>query len=353
MAIIKVTNSKGTLSGAINYITQEGKTEEQLISGKDCMPESATDEMKATKEQFNKTEGRQYYHYVQSFSKEENITPQKAHEIALEWAEKNFKGYEVLIATHKDREHIHSHLIVNSVSFEDGRKYHTSKHDLEELKKDSDRICEREGLSIIKEPSKDITTFSHDKYKVLEKAMTGQGKSYVLQTGLDVSNSLKKCITKDDFIKDMESKGYKINWNDTRKHITFTTPKGEKVRNSNLEKTFKQDKFSKGGMEYELQCNRKRAKETRTTGTEYTSNVDWSAVRNTIESQGGRIENEGSRISKQLGNEVVGTVQSKVRAVQERTKRALGEDRPKDKPVEGEQRPIRNVNKSRGFDFDR
>ena len=183
--------------------------------------------------------------------------------------------------------------------------------------------------------------------------MTGQGKSYVLQTGLDVSNSLKKCITKDDFIKDMESKGYKINWNDTRKHITFTTPTGEKVRNSNLEKTFKQDKFSKGGMEYELQCNRKRAKETRTTETEYTSNVDWSAVRNTIESQGGRIENEGSRISKQLGNEVVGTVQSKVRAVQERTKRALGEDRPKDKPVEGEQRPIRNVNKSRGFDFDR
>lgn len=97
MAIIKVTNSKGTLRGAINYITQEGKTEEQLISGKDCMPESATDEMKATKEQFNKSEGRQYYHYVQSFSKEENITPQKAHEIALEWAEKNFKGYEVLI----------------------------------------------------------------------------------------------------------------------------------------------------------------------------------------------------------------------------------------------------------------
>lgn len=346
MAIIKVTNSKGTLSGAINYITQEGKTEEQLISGKDCMPESATDEMKATKEQFNKTEGRQYYHYVQSFSKEENITPQKAHEIALEWAEKNFKGYEVLIATHKDREHIHSHLIVNSVSFEDGRKYHTSKHDLEELKKDSDRICEREGLSIIKEPSKDITTFSHDKYKVLEKAMTGQGKSYVLQTGLDVSNSLKKCITKDDFIKDMESKGYKINWNDTRKHITFTTPTGEKVRNSNLEKTFKQDKFSKGGMEYELQCNRARAEQERVTGTSYTTDVDWSAVRDNVQS-------EENRVPEQLGNEVTRAIQQKVRAVEERTKRTIGESRTEDKSVTNEQRPVKTINKSRDFELDR
>ena len=317
MAIIKVTNSKGTLSGAINYITQEGKTEEQLISGKDCMPESATDEMKATKEQFNKTEGRQYYHYVQSFSKEENITPQKAHEIALEWAEKNF-----------------------------GRKYHTSKHDLEELKKDSDRICEREGLSIIKEPSKDITTFSHDKYKVLEKAMTGQGKSYVLQTGLDVSNSLKKCITKDDFIKDMESKGYKINWNDTRKHITFTTPTGEKVRNSNLEKTFKQDKFSKGGMEYELQCNRARAEQERVTGTSYTTDVDWSAVRDNVQS-------EGNRVPEQLGNEVTRAIQQKVRAVEERTKRTIGESRTEDKSVTNEQRPVKTINKSRDFELDR
>ncbi len=177
MADIKVTNSKGTLSGAINYITQKEKTEEQLISGKDCIADNAQDEMKATKEQFNKTGGRQYYHYVQSFGKEEDITPQKAHDIALEWAEKNFKGYEVLVATHNDREHIHSHLIVNSVSFEDGRKYHTSKKDLEELKKDSDRICEREGLSVIKEPSKDITTFSQDKYQVMQKAIKAKGKA--------------------------------------------------------------------------------------------------------------------------------------------------------------------------------
>jgi len=105
MAVIKVTNSKATLNKAINYVTKEEKTDERLVSGINCTSGTALDEMKATKEQFNKLEGRQYYHYVQSFSPKENITHDKAHQIALEWAENNFKGYEVLVATHKDKEH--------------------------------------------------------------------------------------------------------------------------------------------------------------------------------------------------------------------------------------------------------
>lgn len=351
MAVIKVTNSKGTLSGAVNYITQGEKTADYLISGKDCVAENALEEMRATKEQFNKTEGRQYYHYVQSFSKDENITPQKAHEVAREWAESNFKGFEVLVATHQDREHLHSHLIVNSVSFEDGGKYHSSKKDLEELKKDSDRICEKEGLSIIKEPSKDITTFNQDKYRVLEKAMTGQCKSYVLQTALDASESLSKATTKEEFIKDMENKGYKVNWSDTRKHVTFETPTGEKVRNSNLEKTFKQEKFTKGGMKHELQCNRERAKHA--TGARTGTNVDWSAVEHNIQSQENRVPEQSGRVPEQSGTEVIGTIQQQVRAVEERTNRATGKSRAEDKSVADEQRAVKAVNKSRGIDLTR
>ena len=82
MAVIKVTNSKATLSKAISYITKEEKTEERLVSGVNCNAETALDEMMATKEQFNKLEGRQYYHYVQSFSTEDNIDHQKAHRIS-------------------------------------------------------------------------------------------------------------------------------------------------------------------------------------------------------------------------------------------------------------------------------
>ena len=112
MAIIKVTNSKATLSKAIKYVTQEEKTEERLVSGINCTSGTALDEMKATKELFNKLQGRQYYHYVQSFSPDEKVDYKKAHQIAQELAQNQFKGFEVLIATHKDREHIHSHIIV-------------------------------------------------------------------------------------------------------------------------------------------------------------------------------------------------------------------------------------------------
>jgi len=151
MAVIKVTNSKATLGKAINYITKEEKTKDRLISGQNCSPSTTLEEMKATKDQFDKLDGRQYYHYVQSFAKTDEVNHEKAHEIGVEWAEKNFKEYEVLIATHQDKDHIHTHFIVNSVSYENGKKFHSSKKDLEHLKEVSDKICEREGLSVIQD----------------------------------------------------------------------------------------------------------------------------------------------------------------------------------------------------------
>ena len=159
MAVIKAVNSKSSLGGVVDYITNKEKTEEKLISGKDCSPETAVEEMKTTKELYDKTDGRQYKHIIQSFSPEDKISPEKAHQLGREFAEKNFKGFEVVIATHKDKEHIHNHFVVNSVSHETGEKFQQSKKDLENLKIDSDRICEREGLSVIKEEDKKRFTY--------------------------------------------------------------------------------------------------------------------------------------------------------------------------------------------------
>lgn len=264
MAVIKVVNSRASIGKAINYITKGEKTEEKLISGKDCNPYTAIDEMKFTKEQWGKTEGRQYKHYIQSFSPEDKITPEKALEVGEKFIEnaKIFEGYEVVIATHVDKGHIHNHFIVNSVNFENGRKFNQSKLDLVKLKAHSDRICEREGLSVIKEKSKNITAFDQKKYRAIEKGFTGKEKSYLLDTAKEVSKSLKTATDRDSFIKDMKSKGYEVVWKDTRKYITFTTPEGKKVRNSNLEKTFKEKKFSKEGMEYEIQRNRGNVSDT-------------------------------------------------------------------------------------------
>lgn len=339
MAVIKAVNSKASIGRAITYVTKGEKTEEKFISGKDCNPHTAIDEMKATKEQWGKTEGRQYKHYVQSFNPEDKITPEKAHEIGRKFVEETekFKGHEVLIATHVDKGHIHNHFIVNSVNFENGKKYQEKKQDLEKFKERSNQLSREHGLTI---PTKgqEITSFEQKKYKAIEKGFTGKEKSYLLDTAKEVSSSLKTATSREDFIKSMESKGYQVNWKDSRKNITFTTPEGQKVRNTNLEKTFKEDKFSREGMENEIQRNREqgRGKEQstdRATGERNTPNVDWSAVRNSIES-------EGNRVSEQPSNDVTRTIQQQVRAVKERTDRAIGQGKSEDREPTAVQRDI-------------
>ena len=106
------------------HVPEKGKTEEKLVSGLHCEPETVKEEMQATKELWGKTDGRTYKHYVQSYHEDEEITPEQAHKNAVELAEhtKAWKGHEVLIATHIDKGHIHTHFIVNSVNYENGHK---------------------------------------------------------------------------------------------------------------------------------------------------------------------------------------------------------------------------------------
>ena len=140
-------NSKqtsGGLSSTLNYCEREAKTAydgKRLVTGINCNAENAYTEMMCTKEQYDKTDGRMYYHLVQSFHPDEKITPEEAHKVACEFAESQFKNVEVGVATHVDAEHIHSHFVINSVSFEDGKKYHSSKNDLQKLRDASDEIC--------------------------------------------------------------------------------------------------------------------------------------------------------------------------------------------------------------------
>jgi len=227
MAVIKATNPKvSTLKQGVKYITNPEKAE--LITGKDCTAETVLEEMQATKALYNKTEGRQYMHFVQSFKPDDPLNPSQAHQIGLEMAEKRFEGYEVIVATHTDKDHIHNHLIVNSVSFENGEKIQLSKNDLKAIKELSDQICEREGLHVIREktPGRDL---GRNEYQVAIK-----GESWKIKTMAAIDQAIERTQTKEEFVKDMEAQGYQVNWTDTRKHITYTTPEGHKVRDNKL-----------------------------------------------------------------------------------------------------------------------
>ena len=245
MAVIKATNPKvSTLKQGVKYITNPEKAE--LITGKDCIAETALEEMQATKELYNKTEGRQYMHFVQSFKPDDPLDPSQAHHIGLEMARKHFKGYEVLVATHTDKGHLHNHLIVNSVSFENGAKIQHSKNDLKAIKELSDQICEREGLHVIREktPGKDL---GRNEYQVAIK-----GESWKFKTMAAIDQTMERTQNKEEFVKAMEAQGYQVKWTAGRKHITYTTPEGDKVRDNKLH----DPKYLKEAMEKEFQLSK-------------------------------------------------------------------------------------------------
>lgn len=270
MATIKAVSSKAPINTAIEYVTQEEKTEQKLQSGIGCNPETAYDEMQATKEAWGKTDGRQYLHFVQSFAPGET-NPEQAQAIGKELAENNkaWQGHEILVVTHQDREHIHNHFIINSVSYEDGHKIQSSKKDLENLKKQSDELCKREGLSVIDRSkprtAEETTAYNKDTYKILKDAEQGKAQSYVQDTAIAIIEEKQTAQSREDFIQQMDSRGYKVEWTDKKKNITFTDKEREahgekkcKVRNSTLEKYYNID-FSKEGLEHEFEENRARA----------------------------------------------------------------------------------------------
>lgn len=246
MAILKsIQNSHSSIKHIINYVTKDEKTiGKKLCSGFNCNPDTAAREMQATKKLYGKTGGRTYKHFVQSFPPEEQITPQQAHELAQQFVESCplFEGFEVLYCTHVDREHIHTHFVVNSVSFIDGHKFQMSKKDLEDMMILNNRLCIEHGLSVLeigkKKTDKGIISYDMNKYQFLRKAQAGKVKSYVQDCAIAVYDSMNESSSKDKFISAMNQRGYTVNWSDTHKYIVFINAEGQKVRDRNLKKTY-------------------------------------------------------------------------------------------------------------------
>ena len=253
MATVNILQSKrlqtrAGLAFILSYCKRESKIrygDRRLATGVNCVAESVYREMMNTKMQYGKTDGRMYYHFVQSFSPKEKLTPETAHEIALRFAEEQFGGYEVLVTTHVDREHIHSHFIVNSVSCEDGRKYHSDRENLQALRQASDALCLQYGLSVVqpKEKSQKVGQMSFREYRSAER-----GESWKLRLAVTVEDAMKYARSKAHFISLMEAEGYAVKWTDERKSITYTTPEGFRCRDNKLHEA----KFLKENMEYEF-----------------------------------------------------------------------------------------------------
>ena len=167
---------------------------------------------------------------------------EKAHAIALEFAQKAWPGFEVLVATHRDAGHLHSHFVVNSVSWETGMKLRQSPKTLQTLRALSDEICAAQGLSVLPRYEKPGAKLSSREYRAAQK-----GESWKFQLMGAITQAMERSGTRRDFLRAMERRGYQVAWEDNRKYITYTTPGGRKCRDIRLH----QDKFRKENMEYD------------------------------------------------------------------------------------------------------
>ena len=241
----KGTQTRGCMKSVMRYVSKLSKTlwdGQQLVSGIDCQPETAFDEFLSTKLLHHKDGGVMFYHMVQSFPKGAGIDPRTAHEAAHRLAG-YFDGCEVLVCTHVDRGHIHSHCVINSLNFETGKKLHMAKEQIQELMRRNDMICQEMGLPVFDVPTQQARGMGGAEYHTALK-----GQSWKLRLMNTIDECMKYAADKDAFVSLMASEGYQVRWESARKYITYATPDGLKCRDNKLH----EEKYCKEAMEHEF-----------------------------------------------------------------------------------------------------
>ena len=240
--------SAGALHGVSKYVSQAEKMRDmdgrQLISGQNCTPQLASQEFQAIRDVCRKDGPIWFYHYVQSFSPEEKITGEQAHRLAQKFAASAWPDSEVLIATHLDAEHIHSHFIVNAVCWETGKMLRQGPNTLRNLRQLSDQLCMEHGFSVLPRQKKQQSQGMGTR----EYRSAAKGESWKFRLMNTIDQCMRFAASKEEFISLMESEGYQVRWTASRKNITYTMPQGMKCRDDRLHES----KYMKEVMEYEF-----------------------------------------------------------------------------------------------------
>lgn len=216
MANLKFIAVSRGLRGIVDYVTNREKTVEQLISGVNCVARTAVSEFEAVKKQFRKTEGRGYYHIVQAFAPDDPLDFATAHELGVKLAE-HFKGYQCIVVTHMNTAHIHNHIIMNSVNFETGMKFHQSAREMQQVKDYCSQLCREYGLS--------VTESKADPFRIptWKRRLTDH-----------IKEAMEQSRTQQEFVAYMNAYGYDVKWEPHQKYITYTTPENIRCRDSKL-----------------------------------------------------------------------------------------------------------------------
>jgi len=236
-----------TLKEALKYVKNDAKTNEYLMTGHNCTAETAFEEMVAVKVAWGKTDGRQHIQIVQSFAPTDPVTAEQAHEIGCRLAKQVIPaGFQALVVTHVDREHIHNHFIINSVNMESGLKWKQGRDFLLSVREQSDVLCREFNLSVLPPRQKQDRDSMRGEYEASKDQ-----RSWKHELRLAVRACLKNSSSVADFIRKMHELGYGVVWTKERKHVTFITPDGKKCRGRMLGTW-----YTKENMEQQFEKNR-------------------------------------------------------------------------------------------------
>lgn len=232
---------KEELQEAIQHITSTETQVGERATFLNCSPKRTAQEFEMMRRAHQQDKGVIAHHYYQSFSPDDPITPEAAHKIGVELANKVFAGYQVIVTTHTDRNHLHNHILVNSCHIETGAKWLSNKTTLRAIRAESDKLCKRYGMSVIQSDS-DSKSIDKTTYQ-----MALQGKSWKVQLCNDLDNAVKQCRSKTEFEAFFRERGYECRY--TGLHITLKKV-GEKkgVRVDTLAKQFG-DQYKKSNLE--------------------------------------------------------------------------------------------------------
>ena len=226
MAITKIHAIKATVSGAVNYICNEDKTDSNLlISSFATSPETAARDFKFTLSHTDQSDPNKAYHLIQSFAPGE-VNAEEAHKIAQELADRLLQGrYSYIVATHTDKEHIHNHIIFCAADNIDYQKYHDCKRTYWNIRHINDELCMEHNLSVLHE-----NQHNKKKYKEWQTGMNGTSWKALLKSA--INETIKQAHTYEEFISLMASKGYEIKDSginqDSHKYIAFRAPGQER-----------------------------------------------------------------------------------------------------------------------------
>ena len=193
-------------SNKTQQATEEAAIMERYVSGVNCNPSTAREEMLAFKNHYGKEDGTIAYHGYQSFAPGE-ATPELAHKIGVELAQRLWgERYQVIVATHLDKaNHLHNHFVLNSVSHIDGIKYHRTEKDYHDMQKISDELCREYGLSVIEDPQPGKSKQYGEWRAEQEQRPTWRG---IVRS--DVDDALRQSMTERQFFENLHRKGYEV-----------------------------------------------------------------------------------------------------------------------------------------------